>query len=113
MEKPNYRYISILILIIKLKIINCIKFEKFRFLIYFQFYVSRLGYKPRYLAIARERLYQDYIHDCEFLLIERLDLCQKLANKLIEDRIVWFFSYLNSEVAEYKQILEKAYLENI
>jgi hypothetical protein len=35
------------------------------------------------LAIAKERLYQDYIQECQILLIERLDLAKKLLIDLI------------------------------
>jgi hypothetical protein len=33
------------------------------------------------LAVSR-KVYQDYIHDCEFLLVERPELNQKLVSKL-------------------------------
>jgi hypothetical protein len=35
------------------------------------------------LAIAKERLYQDYIQECQILLSERPDLAKKLALDLI------------------------------
>jgi hypothetical protein len=35
------------------------------------------------LAIAKERLYQDYIQECQILLVEMPDLEKKLAIDLI------------------------------
>jgi hypothetical protein len=47
------------------------------------------------LAIAKERLYQDYFQDCQILLSERPDLAKKLAIDLILREQAWFASHVD------------------
>jgi hypothetical protein len=42
------------------------------------------------LAVAKDRLYQDYIQECQVLLLERQELAKKLAIDLILKEQAWF-----------------------
>jgi hypothetical protein len=42
------------------------------------------------LAIANERLYQDYIQECQILLVEKSNLAKKLVIDLILREKAWF-----------------------
>jgi hypothetical protein len=48
------------------------------------------------LAIAKERLYQDYMQECQVLLTERPDLAKKLTINLILREQAWFPSHLDT-----------------
>jgi hypothetical protein len=46
-------------------------------------------------AIARERIYQDYLHECQVLLAEVPSLAEKLAVYLIQNDQHWFPAHVN------------------
>jgi hypothetical protein len=56
------------------------------------------------LAIAKERLYQDYIQECQILLNERPDLVKKLAIDLILREQAWFLSHLDTREIGIRQV---------
>jgi hypothetical protein len=51
-------------------------------------------------AIARERLYQDYLHECQVLLVEVSSLAEKLAIYLTQNDQHWYPGHINVDVAE-------------
>jgi hypothetical protein len=61
------------------------------------------------LAIAWERVYQDYIHECQMLLIEVSKLAEKLATYLIQKDQHWFPAHVNMDVSA---IYDKCFKEN-
>jgi hypothetical protein len=61
-------------------------------------------------AIARERIYQDYIHECQMLLVEVPKLAEKLAIYLIQKDQHWFVAYINVDVSE---VYDKCFKENL
>jgi hypothetical protein len=65
------------------------------------------------LAIAKERLYQDYIQECQILLIERPELAKKLAIDLILREQAWFPSHLDTREIGISQLYDKCFQENI
>jgi hypothetical protein len=61
-------------------------------------------------AIAWERIYQDYIHECQMLLVEVPKLVEKLMTYLIQKDQHWFPAYVNVYISEvydkcFKEIL--------
>jgi hypothetical protein len=50
-------------------------------------------------AIARKRIYQDYIHGCQMLLIEVPKLAEKLATYLIQKDQHWFSAHVNIDIS--------------
>jgi hypothetical protein len=60
---------------------------------------SNLDINPD-MAIARERLFQDYIHECQVLLTEIPNLADRLAIYLIQNDEHWYPGHINVEVAE-------------
>jgi hypothetical protein len=46
-------------------------------------------------TIAKERLYQDYVQQCQILLIERPKLTKKLAIDLILRKQAWFPNHID------------------
>jgi hypothetical protein len=63
-------------------------------------------------AIAKKRLYQDYIQECQILLVERPDLAKKLAIDLILREQAWFPRHINTNNNEIIQMYEKCFQEN-
>jgi hypothetical protein len=51
-------------------------------------------------AVAPERLYQDYLHECQLLLTEIPDLASKLAIYLIQNDQHWKPVHINVDVDE-------------
>jgi hypothetical protein len=70
---------------------------------------SNLNINPD-LAIARERIYQDYIHKCQILLVEVPSLAEKLAIYLIQRDQHWFPEHVNIDVSE---VYEKCFQDNL
>jgi hypothetical protein len=64
-------------------------------------------------AIAKKKLYQNYIQGCQILLVERPDLVKKLAIDLILREQAWFPSHLDTENIGIIQIYDKCFQENI
>jgi hypothetical protein len=65
------------------------------------------------LTIAKERLYQDYIQECQILLTERLDLAKKLAIDLILKKQALFPNHLDTREIGISQLYDKCFQENI
>jgi hypothetical protein len=65
-------------------------------------------------AIARERIYQDYIHECQMLLLEVPKLAEKLATYLIQKDQHWFPVHINviGNSSNFKEIGMKNYWIN-
>jgi hypothetical protein len=61
-------------------------------------------------AIARERIYQDYIHNCQMLLVEVPSLAEKLAIYLIQKDQHLFSAHVNIDVSE---VYDKCFQENL
>jgi hypothetical protein len=61
-------------------------------------------------AIARERIYQDYLHECQVLLVEVPSLAEKLAVYLIQRDQHWFLAHVNIDVSE---IYDKCFENNL
>jgi hypothetical protein len=61
-------------------------------------------------AIARERIYQDYIHECQMLLVEMPKLAENLATYLIQKDQHWFPAHVNIDVSE---MYDKCLKENL
>jgi hypothetical protein len=51
-------------------------------------------------AVARERLFQDYIHEYQVLLTEVPNLANKLAIYLIQNDEHWYPGHINVDVAK-------------
>jgi hypothetical protein len=64
-------------------------------------------------ALAKERLYQDYIQECQILLVERPYLAKKLAIDLILREQAWFPSHIDTGENGIIQIYDKYFKENI
>jgi hypothetical protein len=62
------------------------------------------------LSIARERIYQDYLHECQMLLVEVPKLAEKLAIYLIQRDQHWFPMHVNVDVFE---TYDKCFQENL
>jgi hypothetical protein len=62
------------------------------------------------LAIARERVYQDYIHECQMLLIEVLKMGEILATYLIQKEQHWFPAHINIKIST---TYDKRFKENL
>jgi hypothetical protein len=62
------------------------------------------------LAIARGRIYQDYIHECQMFLVEVPNLAEKLAIYLIQNDQHWFPAHVNIDVFE---VYDKCFQENL
>jgi hypothetical protein len=52
------------------------------------------------LAITQERIYQDYIHECQILLVKVPSLAEKLAIYLIQRDQHWFLAHVNIDLLE-------------
>jgi hypothetical protein len=61
-------------------------------------------------SIARERIYQDYIHECQMLLVEVPSLAEKLAIYLIQKDQHWFLAHVNIDVSK---VYDKCFQENL
>jgi hypothetical protein len=61
-------------------------------------------------AIAGERVYQNYIHECQMLLIKVPELAEKLATYLIQKDQHWFPAHVNIEMSA---IYDKCFKENL
>jgi hypothetical protein len=62
------------------------------------------------LALARERVHQDYIHECQMLLIEVPKLAKKLATYLIQKEQHWFPDHVNIKTSA---TYDKCFKENL
>jgi hypothetical protein len=51
-------------------------------------------------AIAQERIYQDYLQECQLLLVEVPSLAEKFAVYLIQRDQHWFPAHVNVDVSE-------------
>jgi hypothetical protein len=61
-------------------------------------------------AIARERIYQDYLHDCQVLLTEVQSLAEKLAIYLIQNDQHCCPGHINVDVS---QMYDKCFENNL
>jgi hypothetical protein len=61
-------------------------------------------------AIVQERLFQDYLHDCQVLLTEVPNLAEKLAIYLIQNDEHWYPGYINVDVSE---LYDKCFENNL
>jgi hypothetical protein len=61
-------------------------------------------------TIARERIYQDYIHEYQMLLVEIPKLAEKLAVYFIQKDYYWFPADVNIDVSE---VYDKCFKENL
>jgi hypothetical protein len=60
------------------------------------------------LVIAWERMYQDYIYECQMLLVEVPDLAKKLATYIIQKEQHWLSAHVNIEIlATYDKCFKK------
>jgi hypothetical protein len=65
------------------------------------------------LAIAKKRLYQDYIQECKILLTEKPDLAKRLSMNLIQKEQAWFPNKINTRKIGINQLYIKCFQENI
>jgi hypothetical protein len=61
-------------------------------------------------VVTRERLFQDYLHECQVLLVEVPSLTEKLAVYLIQKYQHWFPTHVNVDVSE---IYDKCFQDNL
>jgi hypothetical protein len=61
-------------------------------------------------AIAWERIYQDYIHECQVLLVEVPSLAEKLAVYLIQRDQHWLHAHVNVDISE---VYDKCFQDNL
>jgi hypothetical protein len=61
-------------------------------------------------AVARERLFQDYLHECQVLLSEVPNLAERLAIHLIQNDEHWYPGHINEDFAKLYDKCFKNYL---
>jgi hypothetical protein len=61
-------------------------------------------------AIARKRLFQDYLHECQVLLTEVPKLAEKLSIYLIQNDEHWYPGHINVDVPE---LYDKCFENNL
>jgi hypothetical protein len=65
------------------------------------------------LVIDKERLYQNYIQECQILLVEKGQIVKKLVIDLILRKQARFPSHLDTGDIGISQIYDKCFHENI